>query len=236
MTMTDDERYGVRVAWKPAEAPEMIVLTGRYVRVEPLDAAIHGANLYQAAHGPDADRSLWDYLANGPYDDEAPFLEDLARQQPSPDPLFFAIVDPESDRAHGVASLMRIDAANGVGEIGHIWFGPALQRSRAATEAIFLLANYLMTTLGYRRLEWKCNDLNRRSRRAAVRYGFTYEGTFRQHIVVKNRNRDTAWYAIVDGEWPRIRSGFEAWLDPANFDDAGMQRRTLEDCREDAQG
>lgn len=229
--MNDDARYGVEVAWTSAAAPERIVLAGRYVRVEPLDVAIHGADLYRAAHGPDADPDLWDYLANGPYESERAFLDDMARQQSSPDPLFFAIVDPDSNAACGVAALMRIDAANGVGEIGHIWFGPALQRSRVATEAIFLMANYLMTTLGYRRLEWKCNDLNRRSRRAAERYGFTYEGTFRQHLVVKGRNRDTAWYAIVDGEWPPIRAGFEAWLNPANFDAAGRQKRTLEECR-----
>ncbi len=220
------------MAWQPAEAPERIALTGRYVRAEPLDADRHGADLYRAAHGPGADTRLWDYLANGPYVDEAPLLDDLVRQQRSLDPLFFAIIDPDTNEARGVASLMRIDAANGVGEIGHIWFGPALQQTRAATEAIYLLADYLMTTLGYRRLEWKCNDRNQRSRRAAVRYGFTYEGTFRRHLVVKGRNRDTAWYAIIDGEWPAIRSGFEAWLDPANFDESGSQKRTLEECRD----
>lgn len=229
--MTDDDRYGAEIAWAPAADPVRTALTGRYVRVEPLDTALHGADLYRAAQGPDADPALWDYLANGPYADEASFLNDLACQQASPDPLFFAIVDPDSGQAGGVASLMRIDAANGVGELGHIWFGPTLQRSRAATEAIFLLANDLMTTLGYRRLEWKCNDLNRRSRRAAERYGFSYEGTFRQHLVVKGRNRDTAWYAIVNGEWPDIRNGFEAWLDPTNFDEAGQQKRSLEACR-----
>lgn len=229
--MTDGNQYGTEAAWIPAAAPERIVLKGRYVRVEPLDAALHGAALYRAAHGPDADPELWAYLANGPYASEGAFLDDLARQQASPDPLFFAIVDPGTGEAQGVAALMRIDAANGVGEIGHIWFGPALQRSRAATEAIYLLADYLMTRRQYRRLEWKCNDRNRRSRRAAERYGFTYEGTFRQHMVVKGRNRDTAWYSIVDGEWPAVRDGFERWLDPANFDESGNQRRTLEECR-----
>ena len=231
---TDDERFGAAVEWTLAAVPERVALAGRYVRVEPLDAERHGADLYGAAHGLGADPALWDYLAYGPYADESAFRADLARQQASADPMFFTIVDPDSGVAHGVASLMRIDAANGVGEIGHIWFGPALQRSRAATEAIFLLADYLMTALGYRRLEWKCNDRNRRSRRAALRYGFTYEGTFRQHLVVKGRNRDTAWYAIIDGQWPAIRAGFEAWLDPANFDAVGHQQLTLEQCRASA--
>jgi len=229
--MTGGSRYGEPVAWTGAEAPQRTVLSGRYVRVEPLDVVRHGADLYRAAHGPDADPDLWSYLANGPYATEDAFRADLVRHQASPDPMFFAIVDPRSGRAQGVAALMRIDAANGVGEIGHIWFGPALQRTPAATEAIYLLANYLMTTLGYRRLEWKCNDRNRRSRRAAERYGFTYEGTFRQHSVVKGRNRDTAWYAIIDGEWPAIRAGFERWLDEANFNKDGKQIRTLEECR-----
>lgn len=231
---TDEERFGADVTWRPAAAPERIALTGRYVRVEPLDADRHGADLYRAAHGPGADPDLWDYLPYGPYANETAFRADLIRQQASVDPMFFAIVDPASTVAHGVAALMRIDAANGVGEIGHIWFGPALQRSRAATEAIFLLAGYLMTTLGYRRLEWKCNDRNGRSRRAALRYGFTWEGTFRQHLVVKGRNRDTAWYAIVDGDWPAIKAGFEAWLDPINFDADGVQKRSLEEGRREA--
>jgi RimJ/RimL family protein N-acetyltransferase len=229
--MSQDERYGAQVAWTPAAAPQRIVLNGRYVRVEPLNAALHGADLYRAAHGPGADPDLWTYLANGPYENEGAFLDDLARWETSTDPLFFAIVDPASNQARGVASLMRIDAANGVGEVGHIWFGPALQRTTAATEAIFLTADYVLTTLGYRRFEWKCNDLNTRSRRAAERYGFTYEGTFRQHLVVKGRNRDTAWYAIIDRDWPAIRAGFMAWLDPANFDDSDHQIRSLEECR-----
>jgi RimJ/RimL family protein N-acetyltransferase len=229
--MTDEFRYGAEVAWTPATTPDRIVLTGQYVRVEPVNAAIHGADLYRAAHGPGADPELWAYLANGPYDNEGAFLSDLATWETSPDPLFFAIVDPETGRAQGMASLMRIDAANGVGEVGHIWFGPALQRTAGATEAIFLLADYVLTTLGYRRLEWKCNDLNLRSRRAAERYGFTYEGTFRQHFVVKGRNRDTSWYSIIDSEWPAIRAGFVAWLDPSNFDESGQQLKTLEECR-----
>jgi len=226
-----DEGYGAKVSWKPVAPPDRVVLTGRYIRVEPLHAATHGADLFRAVQGPGADPELWSYMPNGPYAAERVFLEDLDVREASPDPLFFAIVDPELTEARGIASLMRIDVANGVGEIGHIWFGPSLQRTRAATEAIFLLANYLLTELGYRRLEWKCNDLNNRSRRAADRYGFTYEGTFRQHSVVKGRNRDTAWYSIIDRDWPAIRIGFEEWLDPANFDETGSQKRRLEDFR-----
>jgi RimJ/RimL family protein N-acetyltransferase len=126
---------------------------------------------------------------------------------------------------------MRIDAANGVAEVGHIWFGPSLQRTTAATEAIYLFADYVLTDLCYRRFEWKCNDLNAPSRRAAERFGLTYEGTFRKHSVVKGRNRDTAWYAMTDDEWPAIKRGFEAWLDPANFGGDGNQLRSLEACR-----
>jgi RimJ/RimL family protein N-acetyltransferase len=147
----------------------------------------------------------------------------------SEDPLFFALVPNFSGRAAGVASYMRITPESGVIEIGNIWFGVPLRRTTAASEAIFLLARHAFDDLGYRRLEWKCNSLNAASRRAAARFGFTYEGIFRQHLVVKSRNRDTAWYAIVDGEWPEIRGGFEAWLSPENFDAEGRQRRRLEE-------
>ena len=229
--MTPEPQVGEPVAWHGAERPARVVLEGRTVRVEPLSVERHGAGLWQAAQGANADPLLWAYLGYGPFENEAAFRAHLAAQEASPDPLFFAVVDHATGAARGVASLMRIDAANGVGEVGHIWFGPALQRSTAATEAIFLLADYLMTTLGYRRFEWKCDALNQRSRHAAERYGFTYEGTFRQHLIYKGRNRDTAWYSIIDGEWPAIRAAFVAWLDPSNFDEAGRQRRTLESFR-----
>jgi RimJ/RimL family protein N-acetyltransferase len=222
---------GATVDWTPAERPARVTLEGRTVRVEPLEVKRHGNDLWEAAQGANADPLLWAYLGYGPFEDEAAFRAHLAAQEASPDPLFFTGVDQASGEALGVASLMRIDATNGVGEVGHIWFGPALQRSTAATEVIFLLADYLMTTLGYRRFEWKCDALNQRSRRAAERYGFTYEGTFRQHLVYKGRNRDTAWYSIIDSEWPAIRDAFVAWLDPSNFDDAGRQRRTVESFR-----
>jgi RimJ/RimL family protein N-acetyltransferase len=227
----NDWQVGEPVAWKPVKRPERIVLEGRTVRVEPLNAAMHSASLFHAAHGPGADPHLWDYLAYGPFADEPSFREYLARNEQSDDPLFFAVVEPESGEARGIASLMRIDPVNGVGEIGHIWLGAGLQKTAAATEALFLLGDYLMHTLGYRRFEWKCDALNARSRRAAERLGFTYEGTFRQHIVYKGRNRDTAWYAILDHEWPAIRRAFIAWLDPDNFDDEGCQIRPLASYR-----
>ena len=229
--MTDSERLGEQVSWTPIGPPQRVILNGEFVRLEPLNAAIHGAQLYRASHGPGADDSLWDYLAYGPFDDEGSFLADMAQREVSRDPLYFAVIDKKTGVANGVASLMRIDAENGVGEVGHIWFGPALQRTAGATEAIFLLADYVMTTLAYRRFEWKCNALNTRSRRAAERFGFTYEGTFRQHSLAKGRNRDTAWYSIIDAEWPAIRAGFVAWLDPANFNDEGQQVTRLEELR-----
>lgn len=221
---------GEIVDWQPVPPPSRIVLPGTRVRLEPLDPDRHGAALF-AAQGSDADPELWTYMASGPYPDEAPFRGYLETAAGSDDPLFFAIVDAATGIAQGVASYLRVDPANGVIEIGHIWLGAALQRTPAATEAIFLLARHAFDDLGYRRLEWKCNARNARSRRAAERFGFAYEGTFRQHLVVKGRNRDTAWYAIIDREWPPIRAAFEAWLDPGNFDETGSQRRSLREIR-----
>lgn len=217
--------------WTGRPAPERVTLAGRTVRLEPLDADRHGDDLWVAAQAANDVPGFWDFLGYGPYLDRTAFDRDMAANAASSDPLFFAAIDLRTGRATGVAALMRIDAANGVAEVGHIWFGPALQRTTAATEAIYLFAEYVLTTLGYRRFEWKCNDLNKGSRRAAERFGFTYEGTFRKHSVVKGRNRDTAWYAMLDDEWPAINRGFEAWLDPANFDADGNQLRSLEECR-----
>jgi RimJ/RimL family protein N-acetyltransferase len=228
--MESDRWLGEFLDWTPVPAPSRTVLTGSRVRLEPLDPERHGVALF-AAQGQDADPELWTYMASGPYRDEDGFRSYLEKSATSDDPLFFAIVDQESGAPQGVASYLRIDPANGVIEIGHIWFGAALQRTPAATEAIFVLARHAFDDLGYRRFEWKCNALNARSRRAAERFGFTYEGTFRQHVVVKGRNRDTAWFAIIDKDWPVIRTAFEAWLDPANFDDAGRQWQSLEAIR-----
>lgn len=209
-----------------ARPPRREVLEGARVRLEPLDADRHAADLF-AAGG--ADDSVWTYLAYGPFADEAEMHAHLAAQAASSDPLFFAVV--VDGRAAGVVSFLRMEPEHGVIEIGHIWFGAALQRTPAATEAIFLLAREAFDGLGNRRLEWKCDAANARSRRAAERFGFTFEGVFRQHMIVKGRNRDTAWYALLDSEWPAARRAFEAWLDPANFDAGGQQRASLADLR-----
>ncbi len=211
------------VDWHHARLPERIVLEGRWTKVEPVDPARHAHDLFEAARGAD---EIWTYLAYGPFDGEDEFTRWVGERARSDDPLFFAIVDLETGKARGMASLLRMDPANGVIEIGHIWFGPALQRTRQATEAIYLLSRYAFE-LGNRRYEWKCDSLNAPSRRAAERFGFVYEGIFRQHMVVKGRNRDTAWYSITDAEWPARRAAFESWLEPSNFDSSGAQKTPL---------
>ncbi len=222
-----------QLSWRPSGRPlEGTVLAGRYARLEPLDPARHAEQLYGSSHGPGpdgapADGSLWTYMSYGPFSDAAAMRAWLEVVAASPDPLFFAVIDGATGRAGGMASYLRYDPANGVVEIGHIWFAPALQRSRAASEAIFLLQRHALEWLGVRRLEWKCDAQNAASRRAALRYGFAYEGIFRQHMVVKGRNRDTAWYALLDGEWPAVRENFARWLAPDNFDAAGRQKLAL---------
>jgi RimJ/RimL family protein N-acetyltransferase len=217
--------------WKPASAPGHTALNGELVRLELLDPPRHAVQLFTASHGADADPHLWDHLAYGPFASQTEFTAWLEERAASADPLFFAIVDMATMVAQGMASYMRIVPEHGVIEIGHIWFAPALQRTRQATEAIFLLASNAFDALGYRRLEWKCDALNERSRRAAERLGFTYEGIFRQHMVVKDRNRDTAWFSITDGEWPVRRAAFKAWLAEENFDESGRQRESLSALR-----
>ena len=210
--------------WTPRPRPERRAHEGRYLRLEPLDAR-HRDELFAAGSGEGAE-ALWRYLPNDLTDRAAfdPWLDGAATSE---DPLFFAAVDRETGRAEGRLSLMRIDPGNGVIETGHLLFGPRLSRTRGATEAIYLLARHVFDDLGYRRFEWKCNDLNEPSKRAALRFGFAFEGVFRQHMVVKGENRDTAWYSILDGEWPARRRAFERWLDPENFDEAGRQRLSL---------
>ncbi|MGH7762179.1 MAG: GNAT family N-acetyltransferase [Candidatus Dormibacteraceae bacterium] len=210
--------------WKPARRPERAAIDGETVRLEPLDPSRHAIELFTASRGAPA---LWDYLAYGPFPNQNLFTEWLRGRAASDDPLFYAVVDRDSGTARGMASLMRVDPANGVIETGHIWFAPVLQRTRQATEAIYLLARHSFDDLGYRRFEWKCDSLNQPSRRAAERFGFVFEGVFRQHMVVKGRNRDTAWFSMLDGEWPLVRAAFEGWLAPENFDEAGLQRRSL---------
>jgi RimJ/RimL family protein N-acetyltransferase len=202
-------------------------LQGTHVRLEPVDVAAHAASLCALSHARPADAVLWTYLPYGPFADQGEFETWLAERARSEDPLFFAVIEEQSGRAGGMTSYLNTVPANGCIEIGHIWFAPPLQRTRAATEAIFLMMRHVFDDLGYRRLEWKCNALNEASMRAACRFGFTYEGTFRQHMVVKGRNRDTAWFSLLDREWPAVRAAFERWLAPANFDAAGRQRTSL---------
>nr|WP_254797443.1 GNAT family protein [Pseudomonas aromaticivorans] len=205
-------------------------LTGRFVSLEPLDATRHAAELWAALQAPPADPQQWQYLPYGPFAARGEFDAWLADLAAGRDPLFFAVREHASGRIVGQLALMRITPAHGCIEIGHVLFAPPMQRTPGATEAIYLLAR-LVFELGYRRLEWKCNANNARSRRAAERLGFVAEGLFRQHLVVKGRNRDTAWFALLDHEWPACRAAFERWLAADNFDGEGRQRRRLEECR-----
>ncbi len=212
--------------WSARPRPQPVTLDGRYCRLEPLDAERHAADLY-AAYAQAADGSDWTYLAHGPYADEASYRDYARGAAASIDPMHFAVIDLASGRAVGTLALMRIDPANGVVEVGSVTFSPRLKRTPVSTEAQYLLMKHVFDTLGYRRYEWKCDSLNVPSRKAADRLGFQYEGTFRQALVYKGRNRDTAWYAIVDGDWPALAAAFDAWLSPANFDAQGAQRTSL---------
>ena len=210
--------------WKPVPAPAPVTLRGRTVTLEPLSAERHAADLWQAVKGHD---DLWDWMGDGPYATEEAFHAAIEQKQAAPGAVFLAIVPAATGRAAGYASYMRIDQDNGVVEVGNILLSPILQRTTAATEAMYLMARYIFDDLGYRRYEWKCNAENEPSRRAALRLGFTFEGIFRQHMVIKDRNRDTAWFSLLDREWPASKRAFEAWLDPANFDGEGRQRQSL---------
>ncbi|HEV2214141.1 MAG TPA: GNAT family protein [Terracidiphilus sp.] len=211
-------------SWKPAPLPRPVTLRGRYAVLETFDRARHAAPLWQAVHGHDG---LWTWLASGPTAHPDALADSLEQWLEKERALLFAILPLETGTPAGWASYMRIEPAHGVIEVGNVLFSPALQRTRAATEAIFLMARHAFEDLGYRRFEWKCNALNEASRRAALRFGFSFEGIFRQHMVVKGCSRDTAWFSMLDGEWPARKRIFEAWLDPANFDAAGRQRASL---------
>ena len=212
--------------WNGVPHPERIVLEGRYARLEPVDPARHGADLLASAQRPGA-QDRFRYLFEEPPADLAALTPWLERAATSTDPLFFAVIDRSTDRAEGRQSLMRIDVTHGVIEIGHILWGPTIARTRVVTEALYLFAHYAFDTLGYRRFEWKCHNLNAPSKRAALRFGYTFEGVFRQHMVAKGRNRDTAWFAMIDADWPRLKAGYEAWLRPENFDADGQQKTKL---------
>lgn len=214
--------------WQGCDHPPRKVLMGQYCRVEPLRAADHASDLFEAFVGPEND-SLWTYLPYGPFESFEPYRDWVESIESSVDPLFFAVVDGQSDRAVGVASYLRIEPAVGVIEVGHINFSPRLQKTAAATECMFLMMQYVFDELGYRRYEWKCDALNAGSRAAAQRFGLSFEGVFRQATMYKGRNRDTAWFSILDSEWPAQKQAFEQWLDAANFDADGRQKRRLKE-------
>lgn len=201
-------------------------MQGRFCQVEPLDPARHAADLF-AANSRDADGSNWTYLFQEPFRDLERYRAWLEEVAAGADPLFHAIVDLKSRKAVGVATFMRIDRGHGVIEVGNINYSPLLQRTPAATEAMFLMMRRVFDELGYRRYEWKCDNLNAPSRAAALRLGFQYEGLFRQAMVYKGRNRDTAWFSIIDGEWPALKRAYEQWLAPENFGSNGRQKKPL---------
>ena len=213
----------------PRPRPARVVLEGRYARLEPLDPVRHGADLHAATFAPGHEERLR-YLPSVPRQPEG-YGAWLVATAAASDPLVSVVVDRATGRCGGRQALMRVVPEHGVIELGGILWGPGVARTRLATEAFALAAGYAIDVLGYRRLEWKCDADNAPSRRAAERFGFTYEGTFRQHMVMHGRNRDTAWYALLDHEWPAVRGALEAWLAPENFEADGRQRRSLKSFR-----
>lgn len=218
---------GPEVEVSPAHGPEAVVLEGRFGRIEKLDAPRHAVDLWQAVRGHD---HIWTYMAYGPFANADAFSRWLCERATLSDPFSYAVLD-QSGRASGIVALMAVRASMRVIEVGNIVLSPPLQRTPLATESQYLLARYAFETLGYRRYEWKCDTLNAASRRAAMRFGFTFEGVFLQHMIVKGHSRDTAWYAMLDGEWSRRKVAFEHWLSPANFDAEGRQKATLAELR-----
>ena len=218
--------------WQPATIPDNRTLEGLYIRLEKLDPARHGDDLWLALQGPDSDPKLWDYLPYGPFPERSAFDAWLEKNAASADPHFYAVIDSANDQAQGLLSLMCIVPEHGRIEIGHVAFGAPMQRSPKSTEAVYLLAKEAFA-LGNRRLEWKCNNDNARSKRTAVRLGYTFEGVFRQHMVVKGKNRDTTWYSIVSTQWSPVAAGFEKWLALDNQPKSG-QIKSLEECRASA--
>jgi RimJ/RimL family protein N-acetyltransferase len=213
--------------WTPPNLPPRAPMTGRYCRVEPLDIARHAADLYQA-NAADTEQRMWTYLPYGPFNSQDSYVNWMRQVCSGDDPLFHAVIDSATQKAVGVASYLRIDPASGSIEVGHIAYAPGLQRTPAATEAMVLMMQRAFE-LGYRRYEWKCDALNAPSRAAAQRLGLSFEGVFRQASVYKGRNRDTAWYAAINEDWPALQAAFLRWLDPTNFDANGRQRARLSD-------
>jgi RimJ/RimL family protein N-acetyltransferase len=227
MTSPPTQPIGPSIDSHAAKRPERVTLKGRWITLVPLDPHAHAEALYEGSHGDVARESVWTYLFNGPFATLADFAADIDVKAKAADPHYFAIIDNSSGRAVGYESLMRIDPPNRVIEVGGILYAPSMQRSPGGTEAQYLLARYVFDELGYRRYEWKCNALNAPSRRAAERFGFTFEGIFRQHMIVKGRDRDTAWFAMLDSEWPARKAAYERWLAPDNFDSEGRQKIAL---------
>ena len=224
-TQSSSRPLGAAVpGWTPPPRPTGDILDGRHARLEPLTRA-HAEPLFKAYEGADW---LWDYMPNGPFPSAEAYAAWVEGVAGGTDPVFYAIYDKDSGAWGGVASYLRITPEAGSIEVGFINFAPRLQRTRAATEAMALMAGWAFDA-GYRRYEWKCDSLNRPSRRAAQRLGFSYEGLFRQATVVKGRNRDTAWFAMIDIDWPALKAAYDRWLDPANFDAEGQQRESLAD-------
>jgi RimJ/RimL family protein N-acetyltransferase len=228
MSLIDaSQPIGPLVDAHPAKRPERVTLEGRWVTIAPLDAVKHAEALYTGSNGDAARERVWTYLFDGPYHSLDEFRANIETKARSADPLFFAVVENASGRAVGYQTLMRVDVANRVIEVGNIMYTPAMQRTGGATEAQYLFARYVFDELGYRRYEWKCNNLNAPSKRAAKRLGFSFEGIFRQHMIVKGRNRDTAWFAMLDGEWLSRKAAYERWLAPGNFGADGSQKLSL---------
>lgn len=221
------EVSGREVRAPSGRSPESRPMQGRLARLEPMEVERHAEALYLASHDSDEAKRVWTYLPHGPFDGLPAFREWAAQMLQRPDRMFFAIRALGAERLAGMAMYSEIIAAHGVSEIGYIWFAPAVQRTALATEALFLMLRHAFDDLGYRRMQWRCNALNEKSRAAALRLGFRFEGIFYQHQVYKGRNRDTAWYSMLDAEWPRIRANFERWLAPENFDEHGRQRLSL---------
>lgn len=234
--MTRHNEYGQPIGpsvpnWEARPLPPHTVIDGRFCRLEPINAQSHGVALYAALASAPDDRA-WTYLFTEPMASQQACIAYLEFMQASKDPMFFAVVDSKTQRAVGYLTLMRIDPSFGVMEVGHIHYSPLVQRTPAATEAQYLLMKLVFDTLGYRRFEWKCDSLNAPSRSAALRLGFTFEGIFRQAVVYKGRSRDTAWFSIIDCEWPVVKAAMETWLSADNFEPDGSQRLSLVDIRQ----
>lgn len=219
--MSVEQPVGAPVDTAPAGRPGEVILEGQFAVIEKLDPTRHGPAFWEGVRHDD---SLWTYMGYGPFDGEDAFNDWLVARSAATDPYAYAVIDRRTGTATGSVTLLEARPAMRVVEMGNIVYAPSLQRTPAATEAQFLVAAYVFDTLGYRRYEWKCNALNAPSRRAALRLGFSFEGIFRQHMIVKGRNRDTAWFSMLDSEWPARKRAFERWLDPSNFDADGRQR------------